>query len=507
MEPEQAAPSLALRLGAAAAVGWLACWWLGAQDWIQFPFALEWQEAAMFEHASRAANGLPIYGPPGADFTAFPYPPLFHWLGALAVGVSGGDLPALRSVSVLSTLVVLVCLVFAGRRRAGLLGGLMGAGLFVAADGWAGTWLLIARVDALSLALVAASLLVGTSGHALAGRSAAGGLAGALGAAAVLAKQTALGPLVGLVFGLCLRPRSRRAGVVAGGVSALVITGAVAALEQSTDGWFGFHVFSVLAGSPLHGPTALTFLPDLLLAWAPLLVLALLASGSRRADPQERAAEAGSTEVDAPAATGWHPAEWCGLLALVAVAWVGRAHEGGYRNTLLPAALALAAVAGPVVARAATARPRVAAGLSVLLIPWLVLSHPGATLPSARAQQQLAALQVRLGALEGALWQPHGAVDPRDPGGVHAMAITDLLKSREEEQAAAFSAELSACLEARRFGAIVLGVELSEWASLEALTRNYRVAERLDAGKDGVPAELVPATGAPIGPRLLLLPR
>ncbi|MDG1490712.1 MAG: hypothetical protein P8R43_02390, partial [Planctomycetota bacterium] len=74
-------------------------------------------------------------------------------------------------------------------------------------------------------------------------------------------------------------------------------------------------------------------------------------------------------------------------------------------------------------------------------------------------------------------------------------------------------------LDARRFGAIVLGVELSEWAGFEALTRNYRVADRLDgraddpavgpAGEpaDGAGAPLAPATGAPIGPRLLLLPR
>ena len=507
MEPEQAAPPLAVRLGAAVAVGWLAFWWLGAQDWIHFPFALEWQEAAMFEHASRVANGLPVYARPGADFTAFPYPPLFHWLGALAAGGPDGDLPALRSVSVLSTLAVLVCLVLAGRRRAGLLGGLLSAGVFVAADGWTGTWLLIARVDALSLALIAAALLVGTSGRALAGHGAAGALAGILGAAAVLAKQTSLGPLVGLVFGLCLHPRSRRAGLAAGSVSALVIAGAVAALERTTDGWFGFHVFSVLAGSPLDGPTALAFWPDLLLAWAPLLLLALVASSAGGEESLPASPAVDRMGVGPAVAGRLHPAEWCGLLALVAVAWIGRSHEGGYRNTLLPAALALSVVAGPMMARAATARPRVATGLAALLIPWLAFSHPRASLPSAESRQQLVTLNERLGALEGPVWQPHGSVDPRVPGGVHAMAIVDLLKSREQEQAAAFLDELSVDLEARRFEAIVLGVELSQWASLQALMRNYRVAERL-AGREGdVPAAILPATGAPIGPRLLLVPR
>jgi hypothetical protein len=87
------------------------------------------------------------------------------------------------------------------------------------------------------------------------------------------------------------------------------------------------------------------------------------------------------------------------------------------------------------------------------------------------------------------------------------MAIADLLKSREQADAQALFDDLSAALEARRFASIVLGVELSVWASLEALTRNYRVAERLDGGEPGSVGALVPPTGAPIGPRLLLVPR
>jgi len=347
-------------------------------------------------------------------------------------------------------------------------------------------------VDSLSLGLTAASIAVGTSARSLAGRPAWGAVAGLLGAAAVLAKQTALGPLAGLVLGLCLRRESRVAGWAAGAVSALVLASVVLALERSTGGWFGFHVVSVLAGSPLHAPAAVGFLPDLLLAWAPLLVLAWAASRAPRG---------------APAAEPMHPAEWCSLLALVAVAWAARAHEGGYRNTLLPAALALSWVAGPVAARAATVRPRLAAGLALLLFPWLILSHPAAVLPGESDQARLATLQERVGAMEGPVWQPHGALDGRGPGGVHAMAIADLLKSREQAEAQALFDDVSAALEARRFARIVLGVELSVWAGLEALTRNYRVAERLDGGAGGAGSPLAPPTGAPIGPRLLLVPR
>ena len=507
-----AASSAALRAVAWVTAGWVGLRALAAGAWVQHPHALEWQEAAMFEHAARASAGLPIYGPPSVEFTAFPYPPLFHWLGGLLVQASptadgaawavdgaAAGLPALRWVSAAATVAVLACLVLAARRRWGLAAGLLSAGAFVAADGWTGSWCLLARVDALFLALTAASILVGTSRRALgdgarAGSVAAGALAGALGALAVLAKQVALGPLVALVVGLLLRPASRPAGVAAGAVGGVALAVAFALLHRATDGWFEFHVVSVLAGSPWYAPAAAGFPVEVLLAWAPLVVVAALATRAPRS------------------ARGFHPAEALALSSLVAIAWIGRAHEGGYDNTLLPAALALAWCTGPLLARLDGRSPAWSAALGALLLGWLTVTAPPASVPlePAGPGPGVEALAARVRAVEGAVWQPHGAVDPRVPGGVHAMAVVDLLKSREEAAAAKLQADLEAALAERRFGAIVLGVELSDWASLEALTRNYRVVDRLDGRLDGRlegGAALLPATGAPIGPRLWLEPR
>ena len=472
-------PATSLRLVAGLAVAWAAVRAAAALTWLRHPFPLEWQEGAMYEHSARVAEGLPVYQAPAVDFTAFPYPPLFHWVGSLLVTGPGAGLPALRIVSALASIAVLGCLFAAGKRRGGVAAGLLSAGLFVASEGWSGTWLLLARVDALFLALTAGSLLLGTSRAALGGSALAGALAGVLGALAVLAKQVALGPLAALVAGLLLRRPSRRAGLAAGLAAGALLAAVTVALERSTEGWFGFHVVGVLAGSPWFAPAARGFPVEVLLAWAPLLVLWLLAAPERA-----------------------HPAERLALLALVAVAWVGRAHEGGYLNTLLPAALALAWVGGPLAARAAASWPRLGPALAGALLIWLPVAHPPAAPPG--GAEAAAALAERIAGVDGQVWQPHGTLDPRSRGGVHAMALVDLLKSREVEAAARLRSELSRALDERRFSAIVLGVELSEWAELEALGRNYRVVDRL-APEGG--ASPVPATGSPIGPRLWLEPR
>ena len=153
-------------------------------------------------------------------------------------------------------------------------------------------------------------------------------------------------------------------------------------------------------------------------------------------------------------------------------------------------------------ARAAASWPRLGPALAGALLIWLPVAHPPAAPPG--GAEAAAALAERIAGVDGQVWQPHGTLDPRSRGGVHAMALVDLLKSREVEAAARLRSELSRALDERRFSAIVLGVELSEWAELEALGRNYRVVDRL-APEGG--ASPVPATGSPIGPRLWLEPR
>ncbi len=492
------------RFATAVAVA-LALVALGVLAWaiiarVAFPFALEWQEAAMLEHAQRVLGGEPLYVEPGLDFAPFPYPPLFHWCGALAIGAFGETLPALRSVSLVSLAGVLLCVFALCRRRGGTAAGWIGAGVFAATYTWTGQWMDVARVDTLALALLAASLVLVSSTRATAGRVLPLLAAGALGALAVLAKQTSLGVVVAIALGLFLRRDRGRPAVVFTMALGLVLLAIGAWLEARSGGWFRFTVINLLAGSPWHQPAIFGFWGECALVFAPLSVLWMLGRRScstRSCEPQ-----------GAPACTpGRDPVLTLALVALVLVAWAGRAHEGGFRNTLLPAALAGAIVAGPAIARACVRSPLASHAPVVAMFSILLFAFPRSPLPSPELRAQATRLAAHLAAIEGEVWQPHGAIDPGVHGGVHAMALTDLLKSRERDVAQVFVDALARALDERRYAAIVLGVEPQEWGGFEALARNYVVSERLDGANGESTMGYVQPTGADRRARVLLVPR
>ncbi|MEM9378758.1 MAG: glycosyltransferase family 39 protein [Planctomycetota bacterium] len=477
----------AVRVACGISIGALAllAWTVAARA--TFPYALEWQEAAMLEHGLRVAGGEGLYVEPSPAFAPFPYPPLFHWVGAAATGVLGPSLPALRVVSILSTVALLGCVFWVARRREGSPAGVVAVGLLAASYTFTGQWLDVARVDALALALLAATLLAATSAPARRGSVRAGAAAGLLACLAVLAKQIALPVATALALGLALPADSRRAGVamaLVGGVS-LVVVGLW--LESASGGWFLFTTVDLLAGSPWHGPAVLGFWVECAVPFVPVLVLLRL--GRARPPGREGLAFA------------------LGLAALVLVAWVGRAHEGGVRNTLLPAALAGALVTGPAVVRAARVRPMGTVFLVAAVFGVLLFAYPRAPFPSADDRAEAERLVRRFEALDGPVWQPHGPVDPGARGGVHAMAINDLLKSGEDEVARRFLDALRSELDGRRYAGVVLGVEPAEWRDLDVLWSSYAVAERLDGGASRGEVPLTPPTGASRRPRVLLLPR
>ncbi|HVR19832.1 MAG TPA: hypothetical protein VMS65_09050, partial [Polyangiaceae bacterium] len=77
---------------------------------LRYPYELEWMEGGMLGHALQLLAGKPLYPEPSPDFVPFIYGPLYSYAGALAAGIFGPSLFALRLVSFASTLVVLVFL-------------------------------------------------------------------------------------------------------------------------------------------------------------------------------------------------------------------------------------------------------------------------------------------------------------------------------------------------------------------------------------------------------------
>ncbi len=188
-------------------------------------------------------------------------------------------------------------------------------------------------------------------------------------------------------------------------------------------------------------------------------------------------------------------------------AGVGRAHAGGYDNTLLPACAAAALAFGVLLARLlalggarATLAPAGSASRSSALFAY----DPRAQLPTDADRRAGAAFVERLRATPGDVWIPdHGYLAERagKSASAHGMAVIDLLRSDDHATAQRFVDELVRAIEARRWGAIVLD---QRWdADLPALGAEYFPATI------PWPSEraFVPVTGDPRRPGTWYAPR
>jgi len=155
------------------------------------PFELEWQEGGVLQEVGRVRAGEALYAAPSLEYMAFPYTPLFVWLGAASCKLFGEGLPALRFVSLVSSVLCLVLIYrCAARHGGGPLAGWFAAGLYAASYRFCGAWFDVARVDSLFLLLVLGALEVLEQSPGLVGAA----LGGVLFFVAFLAKQTALVP-------------------------------------------------------------------------------------------------------------------------------------------------------------------------------------------------------------------------------------------------------------------------------------------------------------------------
>ena len=138
---------------------------------VGYPYELSFFEGSTVEVTGRLVDGLPLYGPPAAEFTPWPYPPMYFWVTSMAADVLGLSLPTMRVVSVIASVVVLVLVgVVVHRLTGSAVAALLGMGLYAATYRVSGAWADTARVDSLFLALVMAVIVV-----AMRARGAAGG--------------------------------------------------------------------------------------------------------------------------------------------------------------------------------------------------------------------------------------------------------------------------------------------------------------------------------------------
>jgi hypothetical protein len=493
-----------------AGLGLLAAWYVALFCYIAarrlgYPYDLEWMEGGVYEHVARVLEGKPIYVPPSVEFAPYIYTPLYYWVSAPFVALLGPGLLGLRVVSLISSLVsfaALYALVWTSTRNR--LAALVAAGAFAGCFELGGAWFDLARVDMLSLCLALLALLV------LARSERYDALAGLLFALALLTKQsTGLIALPVLAArALTQRGWRRLAGPLACGVT---IGGASLLLDATTHGWFRFYAFELPASHPLarewrKGFWQLDLFAHLPFAAACLLFVLVQPLPWRQALPRI--------------------AFSCGLLAS---AWSGRLHAGGFENVLLPALLALSWALGEALhawtdaSSASAPGPsragvRFAYALCAVQLLWLWYT-PGHHIPSDADRRASEHLVARLRNTRGRVLLPsHGhlaRLAGKAPHG-HEMAFHDVFLGKNEAVKKQLGASIVGAIEQQRFALVVLD---GDWWK-QAMDAHYvrdPLSEQLQKEaafcRSGIPTApkdaFVPritnaavATPGPIGPAL-----
>jgi len=212
--------------------------WVGFMR-LRYPFDVEWMEGGQLTHAIRLAEGKPIYAPPGADFTAFFYTPLYPRVVAFLARAPGAVTHALgRGVSLASTFATLIMLAGVVRREAGARYAWLAVGTYAALDRFSGTFTSVARADALALALAFFAAILARYGR----RTPSAVAAAVVAVLAVFTKQTMV--ILGVAIAGWLLVTNRRRAWAFVGVATVLGVAASLWLERSTHGWFSFYVAS-----------------------------------------------------------------------------------------------------------------------------------------------------------------------------------------------------------------------------------------------------------------------
>ena len=442
-----------------------------------FPYELEWMEGATVVHVQRLVNGEGLYVRPSIEFVPFAYPPLYYLACVPAAWIFGTGFVALRTVSILSTLIALAAVFALVRRSAGGVPAAIAAGTLAAAYGLSDAWLDLGRVDALYLALMAVTWWRISSARTPRDWI----LAGITAWLAFLTKQPAALSLVPL--GVYLLASDRRAAAWFGGTAGVLCAVSVAWLTWATDGWYAYYVFELprlRVAVSLDPWRALTFWTADLLRPLPMAVLfgALGAVALRR----------------------WRDV-WIAA-GLVATAWLARLEGGAWNNAVLPAYLAAAVLFGLSLQRLGRWLLPILA-LAAVQLGWL-LYDPRPFIPDdndraagERLVEVLRAHPEPILVLDHSFW-------PTLAGRrefAHGWAVTDVVWADRRKAGPALDAEIRQALDAKAFEAVVLDFGRS-WFRKD-VERNYIP---VPGGLEGT-APYRPRSGAPRRPEAILVPR
>lgn len=495
------------------------------------PFDLEWIEGGSVANVRQVLHGHQLYQRPSLGFTPFLYTPLYYYVSAVAARVFGIGYFPLRLVSFMASLAAFATIAWWVAKETGdRLAGAMAACLLAACFRIGGAWFDLARVDSLFLALLLAGL---AAGRFVRSPRAAAVAAGVL-VLAFLTKQEAILPALALVP--FLWRRQRRIGAVFLATFSAGLVFSTLALQWASSGWYLTYVLGVPTSHELIGKEAIGFwTADVAPVAAALIVgVAGLAVLVRRRQPS--AANVGPPGAGAVPSATWFYLPVVG--SLVAVAWAGRLHSGGYDNVLLPAYAGAAVLFGiglsvwcprhhPGVVPTTTAstattasRPGpsgsmrlrlgrsipVLAGVVVLVQFALLAYNPAAQVPSAADGRAADHVVAQLRALRGSVYLPghpwYVERAGKEPS-AQSSALADVLRGPDGPGRSSLRHDLDRAIVEQRFDNVV--TDSAAWLSYlpKNFTRYYRLDRRI--ATDG--RALLSRTGIRTRPAEVWVPR
>jgi hypothetical protein len=482
---------VSISLGAVALVP-IAAFLSAAIGRIRHPFELEWMEGGVVDHIRVVLSGRTLYPEPSIDFVPYLYTPLYYYVSSVVTKIVGLGFFAPRLVSVLA---IVACFAVAAdwvRRETGhLVAGIATAGLLAATYPLTGYWFDIARPDALVLLLLLSALALSRFGRS----TRAGVAAGVLLALAVLTKQVALVFVPAL---LVSRTARGRRDVILATVAFVGTLGALGgALELSSHGWFSFYVQRVPSQHEVLWDQWRTALSTHV--WTPLSMLALCALAvSFRA------------VVRTPSRAVWLFYALFTVAALYA-SLAAYLKVGGYPNGMMPVYAVLAIAGGIVVGALQSTLARRLFALACVALQIAQLSFDKtAVLPTAEDIAAGRRMLAVVASSPGPVWMVSSGFYPYVARGqgvtAHSMALTDVLRSREEAVTGRLEAHLIEVVRSKRFRTIVLDRAngfLPE-SIVSEIRANYRHKQQIISPQDGT---FWPKVGAWVRPDQIWEPR
>ncbi len=404
---------------------------------------LDWIEGMHLLQVHRILKGMPLYTPPSSEYIPLIYGPLYPYVSAFAAFFAGEGYAALRLVSVMSTLGTLILTgMLVHQMTRSKQAAWVAAGLYAGAYGVVGFWFDVARVDSLFIFLTVMMAYF----LRIACRRGGSATMLAVGAAvcAVLTKQTALVPVLGLCA-WCLTWRSRRANVAAMLCLSAVFLSQLL-LAMATDGWFYFYVYQVPAAHPVLKELILRFIASDFLRHlsAGFLVSILAGFIMWRAHPDKKDA-------------------LFFFLLLVSMVFAGlapRFKTGGHVNNLMPLAVVLALGGGLLLGHLRDFKIRDALAIIALLLVFnlQIFYWPAKAIPSAEVLERTR-IQLRLyQGLEVPVFAPGHAYLPvlagKNESAFWASMVDLWLMPGKEAQDS--RDDLARSLREKRFKAVVL---------------------------------------------------